>query len=181
MPTAQEQVLDFWFQELPPQQWFVKDEQVDHKITEKYLALHQRAAQGELWLWRQTAEGCLAEIIVLDQFSRNIYRDKAAAFATDAMALCLAQNAIAQGFDESLEPTQKAFLYMPYMHSESRQIHEQAMQLFDQEGLEYNLEFEIKHKAIIDRFGRYPHRNAILGRDSTEEEVAFLQEPGSSF
>ena len=118
---------------------------------------------------------------MLDQFSRNIYRDDARSFASDTLALALAQEAVASGADQSLSAVERSFLYMPYMHSESAAIHIVAMQLFDQPGLESNLEFEKRHKAIIDRFGRYPHRNAVLGRASTPEEVEFLKQPGSSF
>ena len=119
---------------------------------------------------------------MLDQFSRNIFRDTPCAFATDALALALAQCAVAAGVDRQLtKPAEKAFLYLPYMHSESPVIHQQAVKLFAQPGLEYNYEFELKHRAIIDRFGRYPHRNAVLGRTSTAAELAFLQEPDSSF
>ena len=120
-------------------------------------------------------------MIVLDQFSRNIYRDDARAFAADPMALALAQQAVALGVDQSLPSAQRCFLYMPYMHSESRWVHERAVPLFESLGQPANLDFELKHKAIIDRFGRYPHRNALLGRESTAEELAFLEQPGSSF
>lgn len=113
--------------------------------------------------------------------SINIYRDRPEAFAQDALALVLAQEAVRQGADQVLEPQARAFLYMPYMHSESAVIHQQALTLFDQPGLENNLTFEIRHWEIIERFGRYPHRNDILGRESTDEERKFLQEPGSSF
>jgi uncharacterized protein (DUF924 family) len=119
--------------------------------------------------------------MVLDQFSRNIHRDTAAAFANDALALALAQEAVARGSDRELPVPHRAFLYLPWMHSESPTIHEEALRLFAQPGLEHNLEFERQHKAIIDRFGRYPHRNEALGRASTQEELAFLREPGSSF
>lgn len=176
------EVLDFWFATLEPKQWFIKDLSLDETIKEKFSDVYQQAAKGELWQWRSSAEGSLAEVIILDQFSRNIYRDEAQSFATDPMALILAQTAVANGFDLRLATTaQRAFLYMPYMHSESLIIHEQAMELFNQPGMEHNYDYELKHKVIIDRFGRYPHRNAILGRVSTKEEVAFLQEPGSSF
>jgi uncharacterized protein (DUF924 family) len=174
-------VLDFWFEALTPAQWFKKDPEMDRKIAERFGELHAKAAQCECFAWRQTPQGRLAEIIVLDQFSRNIYRDDARAFATDALALALAQEAVAAQTDGELNSSQRAFLYMPYMHSESVAIHELAMQLFDQPGLENNLDFEVRHKAIIDRFGRYPHRNALLGRVSTDEERAFLKQPGSSF
>lgn len=118
---------------------------------------------------------------MLDQFSRNVYRDTARAFAQDALALALAQELVASGQDRSLPTAQRVFAYMPYMHSESALIHEQALELFAQSGMENNLDFERRHKAIIDRFGRYPHRNAVLGRTSTPEELDFLKEPGSAF
>ena len=125
--------------------------------------------------------GRLAEIIVLDQFSRNIYRGTPLSFAYDPLALALAQEAITAKANQSLNPDQKAFLYMPFMHSESPAIHEIALELFKEPGLESNLDFEIRHKTIIDRFGRFPHRNEILGRQSTGEEISFLKEAGSSF
>jgi uncharacterized protein (DUF924 family) len=118
---------------------------------------------------------------VLDQFSRNVYRDTPRAFAQDALALVLAQELVASGQDRSLPEAQRVFAYMPYMHSESALVHTQAVALFTQLGNQDNLNFELRHKAIIDRFGRYPHRNAILGRSSSAEELAFLSEPGSSF
>ena len=123
----------------------------------------------------------MAEILLLDQFSRNIYRDTACAFAQDALALALTQALVASGQDRSLPLAQRRFGYMPYMHSESALVHAQAVLLFDQPGMEDTLRFEQRHKAIIDRFGRYPHRNALLGRESTPEELAFLSEPGSGF
>ncbi len=118
---------------------------------------------------------------MLDQFSRNIYRDTPRAFAQDALALVLAQELVASGQDRNLSVVQRVFAYMPYMHSESALVHAQAAALFSQPGMEYNLDYELRHKSIIDRFGRYPHRNTILGRSSTAEELAFLSEPGSSF
>lgn len=174
-------VIQFWFKELSPEQWFQKSEALDAEIKKRFGPLLEAAAQGECWHWREESVGRLAEIIVLDQFSRNVYRDEAAAFAQDAMSLALAQEALARGVDKELSVNQRAFLYMPYMHSESAIIHEQALKLFDQPGLENNYAFEVKHKEIIDRFGRYPHRNLILGRESSAEEQAFLQQPGSSF
>ncbi len=174
-------ILTFWFDTLSPQNWWQKDDALDNQIKNQFEDIHQRARQCELYPWRQTAKGALAEIIILDQFSRNIYRNKPESFAQDALALALAQSAIDKGFDNELSPQEKSFLYMPYMHSESRDIHKIAVKLFDMEELKHNLEFEIKHKVIIDRFGRYPHRNNILGRVSTQEEIAFLTEPNSSF
>jgi len=174
-------VIHFWFVETVPRQWFTKDPEFDRLIQDRFQDIHTAAAGGEFSDWRDEPEGRLAEIIVLDQFSRNIHRDTALAFACDPLALVLAQEAIRAGSPLHLEARYKAFLYMPFMHSESPRIHEQAVKLFSEPGLEQNLEFELKHKAIIDRFGRYPHRNTILGRDSTPEELAFLKTPGSSF
>ena len=174
-------ILHFWFEELTPKQHFAKDAALDEAIRTRFGATLEAAARCELFAWRATPEGRLAEIIVLDQFSRNVYRDTPRAFAQDALALVLAQELVASTQDRSLPPAQRSFAYMPYMHSESALVHTQAVALFSQPGMESNLDFEMRHKAIIDRFGRYPHRNAILGRDSTAEELAFLSEPGSSF
>jgi len=174
-------VLRFWFEEIEPAAWWRKDAGFDALVGERFGALLASAARCELWSWRSTPEGRLAEILVLDQFSRNIHRDTAQAFAQDPLALALAQEAVAGGHDLPLPPARRAFVYMPYMHSESSAVHEQALRLFSQPELAFNLEFERRHKAIVDRFGRYPHRNAILGRPSTPEELAFLGEPGSSF
>ena len=174
-------VLRFWLEELDNKARFAKDEALDARMRQRFGATLDAASRGELWAWRRTPQGRLAEVIVLDQFSRNIHRGDAQAFANDALALGLAQEAVAAGADRLLAPAERAFLYMPYMHSESAAIHALAVALFSQPGLEHNLDFELRHKAIIDRFGRYPHRNAVLGRASTAEEAAFLQTPGSSF
>lgn len=174
-------MLDFWFTEVTPQQHFAKDAALDARIAERFGLLLQAAERCELAAWRATAGGRLAEIIVLDQFSRNIYRDQANAFANDALALALAQELVAGGHDVELPITQRAFAYLPYMHSESLIIHAQAMVLFDQPGLEGNFRFEKAHMEILQRFGRYPHRNAVLGRSSTPQELDFLAQPGSSF
>ena len=179
--TTPADILDFWFSEIQPAQWWSKSDDFDRLIATRFGAVLQAAARCELYAWRATPAGRLAEVIVLDQFSRNINRGEAQAFANDALALGLAQEAVAAGADRLLAPAERAFLYMPYMHSESAAIHALAVTLFSQPGLEHNLDFELRHKAIIDRFGRYPHRNAILGRDNTAEESAFLQTPGSSF
>ncbi len=118
---------------------------------------------------------------MLDQFSRNMFRDQPESFASDAQALVLAQEAVSLKADQELNKQQKTFLYMPYMHSESLKVHEQAVKLFTENAIQENLDFEIRHKVIIERFGRYPHRNAILGRESTQAELEFLQQPGSGF
>ncbi len=176
-----EEVLHFWFEELEPRQWWAKDAALDQAIGERFSEIHRMACRCELADWRADARGRLAEIIVLDQFSRNLYRDSPLAFANDALALALAQEAIDRGMDGELQPVERSFIYMPFMHSESAKIHEIAVGLFEANGIAGNLEFEYKHKRIIDRFGRYPHRNAVLGRASTEAETAFLREPDSSF
>lgn len=176
-----EDILCFWFNETLSDAWWRKDPAFDALIAGRFGRQLESAKAGELYRWRDTAEGALAEIIVLDQFSRNIFRDDARAFAQDALALVLAQEAVRRGLDRQLPKAKRHFLYMPYMHSESRLIHEEAVHLFallDDAGV---LDFEMKHKAIVDRFGRYPHRNALLGRASTPEEIEFLQTPGSSF
>jgi len=174
-------ILDFWFHADIQPLWFSQSHEFDQSIARQFMSTHQQAAQAELWSWRKTAEGRLAEVIVLDQFSRNLFRDSPQAFAQDSLALALAQEAISLDLDQQLSPEQRAFLYMPFMHSESKLIHEFALKLFQRLGNPTNLEFEKKHKVIIDRFGRYPHRNQTLGRDSTDEELTFLTQPDSSF
>jgi uncharacterized protein (DUF924 family) len=174
-------VLHFWFEEATPAQHFKRDDAFDATIRDRFGAVHAAAARGELAAWRDAAGGRLAEIIVLDQFSRNLFRADARAFAADGIALVLAQEALRAGADRDLPPARRAFLYMPFMHSESPVVHVAAARLFRQPGLEDNYEFELKHQAIIRRFGRYPHRNHALGRASTPEEIAFLARPGSSF
>jgi uncharacterized protein (DUF924 family) len=168
-------VLHFWFKELTGEQQFKVDPVVDEKIKTLFGALVESAAKGELFSWRSTAEGRLAEIIVLDQFSRNIYRNDPRAFAQDTMALILAQEMVELGLEQEIDLSQRAFVFMPYMHSESRLIHEEAVKLFSLPGLENNLKFEYKHKEVIDQFGRYPHRNETLGRKSTPAELEFLK------
>lgn len=174
-------VLDFWFKELTPKQHFEKDDTLDDLITKHFKAVHKKVSLGETFGWRETIHGRLAEIIVLDQFSRNMYRGQKKSFAYDSLALILAQEAIKQPDFSKLTVEEKSFLYMPFMHSESSLIHEQAVKLFSEPGLETTLDFEYRHFDIIKRFGRYPHRNIILGRISTPEELIFLTEPGSSF
>ena len=176
-----EEVLSFWFREIDPKLWWSADPDFDELIRGRFLGVMQAAAAGELYEWRATPRGRLAEIIVLDQFSRNVYRNTPQAFAQDPMALALAQEAVAARALASLDPTERSFLLLPYMHSESRTIHGVAEALYREFAPAGNYDFELKHKAIIDRFGRYPHRNEILGRASTPEEVEFLKQPGSRF
>jgi len=174
-------VLDFWFEEIESKQWWIADPGFDRLIEARFGEIHCRAAQGELFGWRETVKGRLAEVMVLDQFSRNIYRNTPLAFGQDSAALVLAQEAILSGAHDGLIAIERNFLYMPFMHSESRTIHDWAVRLFRDGGIPGNYQYELKHKAIIDRFGRYPHRNEILGRTSTAEELEFLSQPGSGF
>ncbi|TFH73516.1 DUF924 domain-containing protein [Gammaproteobacteria bacterium LSUCC0112] len=177
----QNDVITFWFKQIAPKLWWKKDAAFDQLLREQFGSLLIQAAHGELAHWRKDAAGRLAEVIVLDQFSRNIYRDTPQAFAQDATALVLSQEAIHHGALQELNEIERTFLLMPYMHSESQVIHKQAEILFRNHAPESNYEFELKHKVIIDRFGRYPHRNVILGRQSTEQEIEFLKLPGSGF
>jgi uncharacterized protein (DUF924 family) len=178
-------ILNFWFTELTPKHHFAKDPALDEAIRTRFGATLAAAARCELFAWRTTPEGRLAEVLVLDQFSRNVYRDTPQAFAQDALALALAQELVARGQDRSLPLAQRSFAYMPYMHSESDMVHTQAALLFAQPGLEDTLRFEQRHQAIIERFGRYPHPSipnlCHLGPRVHAEELAFLSEPGSGF
>lgn len=177
-----QQVLDFWFKDAGPDTWFDKNLAFDEMLSERFSELLKRAAAAEFYTWRSSFEGRLAEIIVLDQFSRNIYRNSPSAFAQDPMALALAQEAVAAGaLDKLSSLDERKFLLMPYMHSESKLIHQHAEHLFKDYTDEQTLSYEIRHKVIIDRFGRYPHRNDILRRPSSAEEIEFLKQPNSSF
>nr|WP_320026180.1 DUF924 family protein [uncultured Acetobacterium sp.] len=178
---AWQNVLDFWFNPDNKPFWFQKNETFDQQINEKFYDVWLAGSQGRLANWRASIQGRCAEIIVLDQFSRNLNRDKAKAFAQDPMALSLAQEAVTdEGFSD-LPENHKKFILMPFMHSESSAIHEQGLLLFEALGDDLTLQFELKHKAIIDQFGRYPHRNEVLHRRSTFPELEFLKLPDSSF
>jgi len=174
-------VIKFWFEEIEPSQWWIKDDEFDQLIRLRFSDLHEKAVKCELFEWRKYPQGRLAEIIVLDQFSRNMFRGTVRAFSQDPMALILSQEAISLAIDKLLVPRERGFVYLPLMHSESIVIHETAEAVYRQFGDQSSLKFELKHKEIIQRFGRYPHRNKILGRESTAEEIDFLKQPGSGF
>lgn len=176
-----QEIIEFWFEEIEQPQWWKKDEDFDALIKSRFFDIHTKATKCELFSWRKTSLGRLAEIIVLDQFSRNMFRNQPDAFAYDSLALTLAQSAISGGHDLELNTQQRSFIYMPFMHSESILIHEEAVMLFEKLGVSSTLKYEYKHKDIISKFERYPHRNKILGRVSTIEELEFLALPGSSF
>ena len=172
LPTTPRDILSFRFSDTSRPKWFATDPSFDAVVSARYGAVLQAAKRGELFQWRETIRGRLAEIIVLDQFSRNIHRGTAAAFECDAQALVLAQEAVRDQTRFELTPDEKAFLYMPFMHSESPVIHEEGLKLFSEVGLESHLAYEEEHRRVIQRFGRY--RNAILGRASTAEEDLYL-------
>lgn len=175
------EVLAFWFDELTPKQWWAKEAELDQCIRSRFGALHAAATEGRLVHWQLNALDSLALILVLDQFSRHIFRADAQAFAADDMALRVAELGVSKGFDHCLSARQRPFYYMPYMHSERADVHVQALRLFDALDGENSADFERRHKQIIDQFGRYPHRNEWLGRVSTPVEIEFLQQPGSRF
>ncbi len=168
-----ETVLTFWFVEHGKDDWFKKDSAFDEEIRTRFLDVHAHALEGSL-SWDAT-RGVLAKILILDQFSRNMFRDSPKAFMGDVHALSLAQCVVGEGKDMTLTPDERYFLYMPYMHSESHAVHRDALRLFTALQNPVALKYEVLHKEIIDRFGRYPHRNAVLGRESTQEEVEFLK------
>lgn len=167
-------VIRFWFVEHGPDDWFAAKPEFDSRLAARFGETHEPVARGEAWAWRETAEGRLAEILVLDQFSRQLYRGSARAFAQDGMALALAQEAVRGGHDRALEPARRRFLFMPYMHSESLVIHEEAVRLFTDLGDEETLKYEIAHRDCLVRFGRYPRRNQALGRTSTPAELEYI-------
>jgi len=190
-------VLEFWFgaPDVDPDaqsaKWFKKDPAFDAEVRERFSSFHERIAAGELEEWRDEAASCLAYVIVLDQFSRNMFRDKPEAFASDPRALAATDGAIAAGLDEELDLAQRCFLYMPFMHAEDLDAQNRGIVAFariveagdadERARWVNNLVYAVRHQKIIRRFGRFPHRNAVLGRDSTDEESAFLLQPGSSF
>lgn len=189
--TSINDILSFWF-DAPDgttnqrrKVWFQKDPAFDAEIQARFGDTYCKAAAGELDDWQHTADGALALILVLDQFARNLFRGQPQSFALDNKALAIAQHAIAQGFDQQLPPIRRYFVYMPFMHSESVAIQRQSVELFtplrDDPQTESAYPYAVRHYEIIEQFGRFPHRNAILGRKTTPTEAEFLQQPGSSF
>lgn len=168
-------VLNFWFVQHGRPHWYGGGPEFDAKLAREFSATYEHVAAGEASSWRGSAEGRLAEILVLDQFSRQLFRGNPRAFSSDAMALALAQEAVRGGHDQTLPiGPQRMFLYLPFMHSESLVIHEEAVRLFTALGLEEPLRFEEAHLACLRRFGRYPRRNAALGRESSPEELDYI-------
>lgn len=174
-------VLSFWFSEKVKPLWFKQDPEFDQEISQRFFDAYQLASAGKLDNWHQNPGSILALIILLDQFPRNMFRHNAQAFATDRQAVELTQYALAKNYEQELSTEKKVFLYMPLMHSEDFEHQTRSVELFQQLGKENNLKFAIKHQEIVARFGRFPHRNNILGRESTSAEKEFLTQPGSTF
>lgn len=187
-----QQVLNFWFGKpedpdygKPRKSWFVKSDEFDRQIKSQFQGLYQQAAANELATWREKPLSCLALIILLDQFPRNMFRNSPQAFATDVQAKTYAQEALKEKFDTQLLPIQRWFMYLPFEHSENLVDQEISIKLFASLQSHLNsqnsIEYAYRHRDIIQRFGRFPHRNQILGRQSTPAELEFLQQPGSGF
>ena len=191
--TQSEAVLTFWFGEIRDEpayfeeyapRWFVQNADFDRQIVRRFQAAYELAAQGQLTHWTETARGGLALILVLDQFPRNMFRNDPRAFATDPLARQIAEQMIAAGLDRQLRLAERYFVYVPFMHSEDRKHQQRSVMLFQQlaeERAYFDTSYAVRHREVIDRFGRFPHRNTVLGRVSTPEELAFLKQPGSSF
>src|SRR5262245_35841375 len=175
------EVLNFWFDEIPREAWFRKDELFDRRLLQRFLARHEHVAGLLTSDCVRDAQAAVAAVIALDQFPRNMFRGTPRAFATDAKALAIADRAIESGFDVPLSKDQRTFLYLPFQHAEDPAVQARAIQLMASLQDEELDRYAVAHKDIIDRFGRFPHRNVILGRTSTPEETAFLSQPNSSF
>lgn len=183
-----QKVLDFWYGSSTDSDygqfrmwWFQKSDETDARIKENFKTLHREIMNGQHGDMLNTPEGYMAQILVLDQFTRNMFRDTPEAFASDEKALSLAKEAVAKGYDLQLPTFMRAFFYLPYEHSEDIVDQEESIRLYEKLGDSNSLDYAIQHKVIIEKFGRYPHRNEILGRTSTPEEIEFLKQPGSGF
>ena len=168
------ELLDFWFSEKASKYWFNSTRAFDQALTASYESTWLEAQQGKLDHWQESALGSLALVIILDQFPLNMFRGQPKCFSTESQSREVAGRALEQGFDEELEASSQSFLYMPYMHSEDLADQAVSVKLFNQPGLESNYRFAQHHYSIVERFGRFPHRNKILGRESTEAEVEYL-------
>ena len=192
MPSRAGEVLDFWFgREGDPEygqfrnEWFRKDPEFDARVTQQFADLYEEAAVGNLDGWRDDAESCLALVIVLDQFPRNMFRGDGRTHAEDDRALGASKYAVERALDRELPAFQRMFLYMPFMHSESVEDQRRSVELFErlagEEGAPDVVSYAVAHRDIVEQFGRFPHRNEILGRETTPEEAVFLTKEGSSF
>jgi uncharacterized protein (DUF924 family) len=180
--TKPEDVLDFWFQEIGPKDWFSPTPALDALIRERFLLIYLDLVHAPPKVdWTGSADAVLAALIVLDQMSRNMFRGTPLAFASDCVALPLAQLALEKGFDMQVEAERRTFFYLPFEHSENIAHQHQSVALFESLGNAEYLDFAVRHRDVIMNFGRFPHRNPLLRRVSTEAEAAFLRQPGSGF
>jgi len=168
------EIIDFWFSDDIKKLWFNSTPEFDGLLSGRFQSTWEQASRGELDHWLQSAEGCLALVIILDQFPLNMFRESAQSYATEARSREVAHVALEQGFDKSMALEQRAFLYMPFMHSEALPDQQLALRLFAQPGLEGNFRFAQHHHGIIEKFGRFPHRNEALGRPSNDAELEYL-------
>ncbi len=183
MRDTKQEIIHFWFEETQPQQWFQKSPDFDALVRNRFSTIYEMAKDGLCNNWSSDAEGALALVIVLDQFPRNMFRDTPAAFATDEQALLAAKQAIAKGFDQILEPVKRGFLYVPFQHSENMNDQNRSVELMG--AMQYDnpagYDYALRHRVVIEKFGRFPHRNKILGRENTPEEEEYLKLPGAGF
>ena len=179
--STKEDVIAFWFDEISPEAWFKKDVEFDEMLKDRAGAIVRKALNGQLDNWSTSAEGAVGLVIILDQFTRNIFRNTPRAFSGDEMALVISLKAIDSDWFANLSIGFKHFLLMPLMHSEDIAVQDKSLPLFKLHTSELSYKYATKHRNIISKFGRFPHRNLLLGRPSTEEELAFLAQPGSSF
>lgn len=183
MRDTKQEVLSFWFEETMPQQWFQKNDSFDAEITERFMVTYDMAKKDLCADWTKNADGVLALTLVLDQFPRNMFRDSPKAFETDDKILLIIKEALNKGFDSILSPVKRRFMYMPFMHSEKLKDQKKSVSLFERmkndDPMSY--EYALKHYEVIEKFGRFPHRNKVLGRESTDEELNYLSLPGAGF
>lgn len=183
MRDTKEEILHFWFEETSPAQWFQKNDIFDGQITDRFLVTYEMAANGLCDGWSVDPDGCLALCILLDQFPRNMFRNSGRAFATDNKALLIAKHTVSKGFDQILPPIQRRFIYLPYEHSEKLADQKKSVTFFEgmKEEDPVGYDYALRHYDVIERFGRFPHRNKILGRENTQEEEEYLAQPGTGF
>lgn len=187
MTLSAEDILTFWFDEAGPDKWFEQSNGFDQKIEDRFGVLAHQARDGKLETWSETPRGCLALIILIDQFSRNIHRGSPLTWSADVHGLALTRLALDRGYDKDLDHEERKFMYMPLMHSENLEDQDRAVALFQQlaadgaENGEITVEFAIRHRDIVADYGRFPHRNEILGRQSTAKEIVLLKDPDASF
>jgi len=183
MKDSQKDILHFWFEETKPQQWFQTNPEFDALIQERFSEAYTMAKDGMFEDWKKDSDGCLALCLLLDQFPRNMFRGTPEAFATDGKALLIAKHAVSKGFDQLLAPIKRRFLYLPYEHSENLSDQKKCVELFEKMKSDDPLgyDYAVRHLEVIEKFGRFPHRNEILERENTPEEEEYLAQPGAGF